>query len=252
LGLGADPVADLRVVDYGDIEPKPGDLDGHVVQVRERVTEVLDAGAIPVVLGGDHSLAYPTLTALSDRLGVDGFCVVQFDTHADTGEVYGGRLTHGNPFRILIDEGRLDGNRLWQLGLRGYWPGPPIFEWMRAAGIRWRTADEIDRDGLDSVLAEVIEDLRSFKCPVYLSIDIDVLDPAYAPGTGTPEPGGLTTRELLRMVRTIALAVPIAGIEVVEVSPPYDHADVTALAAHRCILEVLAAVAAARSRAGTA
>ncbi len=250
MGLGADPIADLRIVDYGDIEPKPADLEGQIVQVRERVAEVLEAGAIPVVLGGDHSLAYPTLTAVSDRLGVDGFCVVQFDTHADTGEVYGGRLTHGNPIRMLIDEGRLDGSRLWQIGLRGYWPGPPVFDWMRAAGIRWHTTDDIDRAGIDAVLEDVIDELRPLGCPVYVSVDVDVLDPAYAPGTGVPEPGGLTTRELLRALRTLASAVPLIGMDVVELAPPYDHADITALAAHRCILETLAAVAAARSAAG--
>jgi agmatinase len=247
LTLGVDPIADLQVVDYGDVEPKPADLDGHVALVRDRVGEVLDAGAIPVVLGGDHSLAYATVGALSERLGVDGFCVVQFDTHADTGEVYGGRLTHGTPFRMLIDEGRLAGDRLWQLGLRGYWPGPVIFDWMREAGIHWRTMDEIDRVGLDDVLDEVVGALEPLGCPLYISLDIDVLDPAFAPGTGTPEPGGLTTRELLRALRRLASALPLAGIEVVEVAPPYDHADVTALAAHRCILETLAAVAARRN-----
>lgn len=246
LTLGVDPMVDLAVVDYGDIEPKPADLEGHVAQLRERVREVLDAGAVPVVLGGDHSIAYATIGALSERLGAGGFCVVQFDTHADTGEIYGGRLTHGNPFRLLIDEGRLDGDRLWQIGLRGYWPGPSIFAWMREAGIRWRTMDDVQHAGVDAVVNEVVAALAPLDCPVYISLDVDVLDPAFAPGTGTPEPGGLTMRELLRALRTLASELPLAGLEVVEVSPPYDHADITALAAHRCILETLAAVAARR------
>ena len=246
LTIGADPIADLNVVDYGDVEPKPADLEGHIAVVRERVGEVLDAGAIPVVLGGDHSVAYATVSAVSDRLGVDGFSMVQFDTHADTGEVYGGRLTHGTPIRMLIDEGHLAADRLWQVGLRGYWPGPDVFDWMRAAGIRWRTMDDIAQVGIDAIVDEVVSAIEPLGCPLYISLDIDVLDPAFAPGPGTPEPGGLTTRELLRALRVLASAVPIAGMEVVEVAPPFDHADVTALAAHRCILEALAAVAAAR------
>lgn len=246
LTLGADPMVDLHVVDYGDVGPKPADLHGHVALVHERVGDVLDAGAIPIVLGGDHSLAYATIGAVSDRLGAGGFCVVQFDTHTDTGDVFGGRLTHGNPIRMLIDEGRLAGDRLWQVGLRGYWPAPAVFDWMRGAGIRWTTMDDVDRDAIDAVVAEIVDALRPLACPLYLSVDIDVLDPAFAPGTGTPEPGGLTTRELFRALRTLATALPVVGMEVVEVAPPYDHADITALAAHRCVLETLAAVAATR------
>jgi agmatinase len=247
LTLGADPLTELAVVDYGDVEPRPGDLDGHIAQIGERVGEVLDAGAVPVVLGGDHSLAYATIGAVSDRLGADGFCVVQFDTHADTGEIFGGRLTHGNPIRMLIDEGRLSGARLWQVGLRGYWPSPSVFDWMRDVGIRWTTMDGIDASGgLDGIVAGIVDAVRAVGSPVYLSVDIDVLDPAFAPGTGTPEPGGLTTRELLRAIRAIARAVPVVGMEVVEVAPPFDHADVTALAAHRCVLEALAAIATRR------
>jgi agmatinase len=248
LTLGADPLVDLLVLDYGDAEPRPGDLAGQLNLVRERVGDVLDAGAIPVVLGGDHSLVHATVGAVSDRLGVDGFCLFQFDTHADTGEIFDGRLTHGNPIRMLIEEGRLRGERLWQIGLRGYWPEPSVFDWMRTAGIRWSGMDDIEEAGIDSVVATVIGELEHLGCPVYLSVDIDVLDPAFAPGTGTPEPGGLTVRELLRALRAVASALPIAGIEVVEVSPPYDHSDVTALAAHRCVLETLSAVAASRAR----
>jgi agmatinase len=247
LTLGADPLTQLSVVDYGDVEPRPGDLDGQIAHIGERVGDVLDAGAVPVVLGGDHSLAYATIGAVSDRLGPDGFCVVQFDTHTDTGEIFGGRLTHGNPMRMLIDEGRLSGGRLWQIGLRGYWPSPSVFAWMRDVGIWWSTMDDVDAIGLDRIVEGIVAAVRAADRPVYLSVDIDVLDPAFAPGTGTPEPGGLTTRELLRAIRAIARAVPVVGMEVVEVAPPFDHADVTALAAHRCVLEALAAIAARRS-----
>jgi agmatinase len=246
LSLGVDPLVALSVVDYGDVEPKPADLDGHVEAVRQRVAEVLRAGAVPIVLGGDHSLAYATLGAVSEKLGPDGFCVVQFDTHADTGEVFGGRLTHGNPIRLLIEEGRLCGPHLWQVGLRGYWPDQGVFDWMRSVGIRWRPMGDIEERGIGVVVEELIEEVRSLGLPVYLSVDVDVLDPAFAPGTGTPEPGGLTARELLHAIRELASAVPVVGMEVVEVSPPYDHADITALAAHRCVLEALSGIARAR------
>jgi agmatinase len=121
-----------------------------------------------------------------------------------------------------------------------------VFDWMREAGIRWHAMDEVENRGIDDVIAEVIADAERDGRPVYLSVDVDALDPAFAPGTGTPEPGGLTTRELFRAIRRIATAVPIAGMEVVEVAPPYDHADITALAAHRCVLETLSAIAARR------
>ncbi|HUP25227.1 MAG TPA: agmatinase [Thermoanaerobaculia bacterium] len=244
---GVDPLVDLVVVDYGDVEPKPADLDGQVALVRERVGDVLDAGAVPIVLGGDHSLAYATVGAVSDRLGVDGFCMVQLDTHADTGEVFGGRLTHGTPIRMLIEEGSLSGSRLWQVGLRGYWPAADVFDWMRSKGLRFYTMDDVEQHGIDAVIAPIVSEIRSLECPVYLSVDIDVLDPAFAPGTGTPEPGGLTTRELFRAIRELASSLPVVGMEVVEVAPPYDHADITALAAHRCVLETLTGIATRRS-----
>jgi agmatinase len=150
----------------------------------------------------------------------------------------------------LVEDGVVPGDRLIQIGLRGYWPYPEEFEWMRAAGVRWHRMGAIEERGVDAVMRDVIAEV-SDATSVYLSVDIDVLDPAYAPGTGTPEPGGLTTRELLRAVRAIALQKPLAGMDLVEVSPPYDHASVTAMAAHRIVMEALSALAAQR-RGGTA
>ena len=132
---------------------------------------------------------------------------------------------------------------LSQIALRGAWPHPTEFDWMREQGITWHTMDEVDERGLSSVVAEVIERALRRGGKNYVTVDIDSLDPAYAPGTGTPEPGGLTTRELLRAVRAIALAVDICAIDVVEVCPPYDPSGITALAAHRIILEALSAMA---------
>ena len=135
-----------------------------------------------------------------------------------------------------------------QVGLRGTWPGPELFEWMRSAGFRWHTMDEIVERGLVPVVREAVEQVAAAAPRTYLSVDIDVLDPAFAPGTGTPEPGGLTTRELLWAVRHAGMELDLCAADVVEVSPPYDQAGITALAAERVALEILAGMAAAQAR----
>jgi len=251
LGIGVDPLVDLRVVDYGDIEPTPSGWDRDVEIVRARVSDVLTAGAVPIVLGGDHSLALATQSAVAAHLGERGYHIVQFDTHTDTGPAVNGKLTHGTPMRLLVEGGVIDGDQIVQLGLRGYWPDTTVFDWMRSVGMRWHLMDEIEERGIDAVVSDVIAEIASRDVPAYLSVDVDVLDPAFAPGTGTPEPGGLTTRELLRAIRRIAAAVPVIGMEVVEVAPPYDHAEITALAAHRCVLEALSAIAGRRREAAS-
>ncbi len=139
------------------------------------------------------------------------------------------------------------GDNIFQIGLRGTWPNPLEFDWMRSVGFRWRTMDEIVERGLVSVIDEAIAYARSRAPRVYLSVDIDVLDPAFAPGTGTPEPGGMMTRELLWAVRRIASNVDLCAMDIVEVSPPYDVAEITAQAAHRVVLETLTGIALRRS-----
>ena len=242
MGAGVDPFEVLRVVDYGDIESVAADTAEADALIQEHVGQILRAGAIPVVLGGDHSIAYSTLTAAGKHFGADVLGVVQFDTHADTGDERG-KLTHGTPMRMVIEESSVRGDRFLQFGLRGYWPAPADFEWMRSAGMRWQTMYDIEERGVRSAVDELVLQASALEGRVYLSIDVDVLDPAFAPGTGTPEPGGLTTRELLYAVRRLCSKVDVAGIEVVEVSPPYDHSGITAMAAHRCILEALSGIA---------
>jgi agmatinase len=156
------------------------------------------------------------------------------------------KWTHGSPFRRLVDDGIVRGDRLVQIGLRGYWPFPEEFAWMRDAAIRWHRMDEIFERGIDDVMHDVEREIEGADA-LFVSVDIDVLDPAYAPGTGTPEPGGMTTRDLLRAVRRIVLAKPLVGMDIVEVSPPYDHAGITALAAHRVVMEALSALAVQRT-----
>lgn len=245
--LGVDPFEHLRIVDYGDAEGVPADIAASHQQVRDRLAEILAAGAVPFVLGGDHSVAYANLSALAAHHGPQSFGVIHFDAHADTGELWGVKLSHGTPMRLAIEEGSVRGDQFIQYGLRGYWPNPPEWDWMREAGISWMTMDDILERGFERSLADLLAQAKALGCPVHLAIDIDVLDPSFAPGTGTPEPGGLTARELLYAIRRIASELPIVGLEMVEVSPPYDPTGITALAAHRCLLEALCGMALRRT-----
>jgi agmatinase len=249
LRSGIDPFALLEVVDHGDAEPAPGDLPRSHGALAAVLRGVLAAGAMPLVLGGDHSLALPTLRVLAERFGADGYAVVHFDTHADTGaELYGVRISHGTPFRVAVEEGALLGANIVQIGLRGTWPGHEDFAWMRDEGFRWHTMDEIDERGLDAVVGDALAHVAGRAPRVYLTVDIDVLDPAFAPGTGTPEPGGLTTRELRAALRRVGREADLCAADVVEVCPPFDPTGITALAAERAALDILAGMAMRRSR----
>jgi agmatinase len=250
LGLGVQPYKVLRVFDYGDAEVVPSDIERTNAAIKAKVAEVCQAGALPFLLGGDHSITYPSATAVAEALGRGKLGIVHFDAHADTGnDAWGVLLSHGTPVRRLIESGAVAGRSFVQVGLRGYWPPPDVFDWMRAQGMRWHTMADIERRGFDVVLAEAIAQALDGPEHIYLSVDVDVLDPAFAPGTGTPEPGGLSARELLRAVRTVVSQVELAGLDIVEVSPPYDAAGITAEVAHRVVLEALSALAAKRERA---
>jgi agmatinase len=247
--LGVNPFEILKVVDYGDVEVTPADLAASHRELGRRAGEILGAGATLVVLGGDHSLSSPVMQSLAERFGPDGYSVIHFDTHADTGKDVAGvtELSHGTPFYRGVAEGFLRGDHVVQIGLRGAWPYPEDFQWMREQGFHWYTMGEVLDRGLPAVVDEAIAQATAKAPRTYLTVDIDVLDPAFAPGTGTPEPGGFMTRELLWAVRTVASRVELAAMDIVEVSPPYDHAGVTALAAHRVVLETLSGMALRRS-----
>ena len=245
VNAGVDPLRELRIVDWGDIDVVASDLARSHDLLAEAVGAAMAVDTIPVVIGGDHSLSHAMLRAMHDRFGADGYAVIHFDTHADTGLDSEGEPPHGTPFRSAIERGHLRGDAIYQIGLRGTWPGPELFQWMREQGMRWASMAEIDERGLADVVHEAIH--HAGARPTYLTVDIDVLDPAFAPGTGTPEPGGLSTRELLPAVRTVASSVELAAFDLVEVSPPYDHADVTAMAGHRVILEGLNGIALRRT-----
>ena len=244
MDVGLDPFDVLAVVDYGDADIRPADKEYSHAAIRRAVGEICAAGAIPVVLGGDHSIAHPDVGAVADHLPEgQRLGLVHFDAHADNApSVHGVTLSHGTPLRLLVEEGSVRGEDILQVGLRGYWPDPEDFAWARKHGFRWWLMDEVWERGLPAVIDEVVEVAKGWDA-MFLSFDIDVCDPAFAPGTGTPEPGGIAPAEALRAVRRLGHHVGFAGMEVVEVSPPYDHADVTSLLAHRLILEALSGLA---------
>ncbi len=244
LALGVDPLTDLKVADAGDIEMPSGQTEVSLQRLEEAVRAVAAAGAIPVVLGGDHTIALPDATGVARHVGWGRVSVIHFDAHADTGNTqFGSLYGHGTPMRRLIESGAVRGDRFIQVGLRGFWPEPETLDWMAAQRMRSYEMTEIVARGLDDCLSEAFAIALDDCDAVFLSVDIDVVDPGLAPGTGTPEPGGLSGRQLLDAVRRIAMELPIAGMDVVEVAPPYDHAEVTAYLANRVVLEALSGIA---------
>jgi agmatinase len=244
LALRVDALQDLRVYDAGDVEMFSGDAARSVRDLQEAVHRVTASGAIPLVLGGDHTITWPDAAGVAQHRGQGRVSLVHFDAHADTGDVeFGSLIGHGQPMRRLIESGAVRGDRFLQIGLRGYWPGPETLAWMAGNGMRSYEMTEITARGLEVCLTEAFRTATDDVDGVFLSVDIDVCDPGHAPGTGTPEPGGLTARELLDSVRRIAYELPVVGIDVVEVSPPYDHAEITSFLANRVVLEVLSGIA---------
>lgn len=245
LTLRVDGLKDLKVFDAGDLLMPPGDLVKSLGVLKEATEKISRAGAIAVVLGGDHSIASADVAGIAAHRGMGKISMIHFDAHADTGDLqFGALVGHGTPMRRLIDSGAVRGDRFLQLGLRGYWPGDETLEWMRDQGMRSYEMTEIHHRGMKAVLDESFARLTDGCDGVFLSVDIDVVDPGMAPGTGTPEPGGMTSRELLEAVRRICFELPVVGLDVVEVAPPFDSADITAILANRVVLEALSAIAA--------
>lgn len=246
--LDVEPYAALTVVDAGDAPIVPTRPERALRVIHEKVLRVARTGAIPIVLGGDHSITYPSAAAVARHVHPRSVGVIHFDAHADTGaDQWGNLYAHGQPMRRLLEEGWVAGRNFVQVGLRGYWPDRATFAWMREQGMRWHTMAEIEERGSEAVIADAIAEALDGPDVIYLSVDIDVVDPGMAPGTGTPEAGGMLARELLRAIRRIVTSgADLAGMDVVEVSPPYDHAEVTAILAHRCVLEAISGLAAMR------
>ncbi|WP_086783499.1 agmatinase [Crossiella equi] len=238
-GLDVAPFAAVQVADCGDVAANPFDIADALRQMTEAATELAGSGATPVALGGDHTIALPMLRAVAAQHGP--VALLHFDAHLDTWDSYfGAEHTHGTVFRRAAEEGLLDTRCLTHVGIRGPLYGPDDLARDEALGFSVVTSMELEETSVREVAARIAA--RVGDAPLYISVDIDVLDPAHAPGTGTPEAGGLTSRELLGILRGLA-GCRIVGADVVEVSPAYDHAELTAVAAAHTAYELISLIA---------
>jgi agmatinase len=234
--MDVSPWSTDQVADAGDLAPNPFNLTEAIEHIEKGAREALQRADVVLALGGDHTIALPLLRAAHERHGP--IALVHFDAHLDTWDTYfGAAYTHGTPFRRAFEEGLLAKDRCAHVGIRG-----PIFgktDLAEDAGFGFDIVSTVDVAvaGVDAAIERIRA--RVGDSPVYVSIDVDVLDPAHAPGTGTPEPGGLTTREAMLILRGMA-GLPLVGADVVEVAPPYDHAELTAMAAANLAYELLA------------
>ena len=233
------PFERLRVADAGDVDASPVSLDHAYESIERGVGAIVSAGAIPLVAGGDHSISLPILRALARAHGP--LALVQFDSHVDTWEQdFGSPYFHGSQFRHAIREHLVDPARFIQVGIRGSMYGEDDFAFHRESGISVLDIGQVRERGIEAT----IDDIRRVAGgPAYVSFDIDVVDPAFAPGTGTPEVGGITSGDALRLVRGLA-GLDLVGCDLVEVSPPFDGpGQITAVLAANLLFELLCAIA---------
>lgn len=238
--LGVAPFERLNVIDYGDVDVVPVDVGATHRAIESTAKTILDAGSRLITLGGEHSISLPLLRA---HAAVHGpLAVVHFDAHPDTwDEEYPGfKFSHGTPFRRAIEEGLIDTTAYFQIGVRGPTAGPQDYEDAKQLGAQMRTIDEVHSRGVASILDEVRQCVGSK--PTYVTLDIDAVDPAFAPGTGTPEVGGLTSHQTLQLVRGLR-ELNLIGFDLVEVSPPYDPSQITAILASNLAFEFLSLLA---------
>jgi guanidinopropionase len=236
---GVAPYQRARIADGGDCPVNPIDLADALARIETFLAGIRAAGAVPITAGGDHLITLPILRALGkgEPLGL-----IHFDAHSDTNDRYFGDnpYTHGTPFRRAVEEGLLDPKRMIQIGIRGSIYSRSDYDFAKATGIRVVFVEEFARRGVNDVAAEIRARVGEGRS--YLSFDIDVLDPSQAPGTGTPEIGGMTTREAQAMIRALR-GLPLAGADVVEVSPPFDVGGITALTGATMMFEILCLIA---------
>lgn len=238
------PFEVLRVVDYGDAAVDLWSIDASKETIQALVHEVAETGATPIVLGGDHSILWPDAAAMAEVYGAGKVGVIHFDAHCDCSEQhYGHHATHGTPIRRLIMDEHIPGRNFIQVGLRSNYPDDELLDWMRRQGMRSHFMAEVERYGIERVIERAIDEALDGPEYLYLSFDIDVLDPVYAPGTGTPEPGGFTTREMFPVIRRLCHETHVVGMEVVEVAPAHDPGYITAINASRIIFEALTGLA---------
>lgn len=242
LGLGVTIPEWLDIRDVGDVYCPHGLTDVSLKNARIAAKRVVSQVGATVFLGGDHSITWPAALSVAEEHGWGRLGMIHFDAHADAADhMDENYASHATPMRRLLESGAL--GAFEQVGLRGYWPEPSVFEYLESVSAKWHLMDEIAERGIEAVLEPIIDRMNRECDAVYLSVDIDVLDPGFAPGTGTPEPAGMAPRELFTAVRTIALKTNLVALDVMEYAPAYDHSDVTANNAHRTVFEVLAALA---------
>jgi agmatinase len=234
------PFEVLKVVDYGDVDVVPVDVSASHRAIEQSALTILQAGPRLVSLGGDHSISLPLLRAHHKRHGP--LAVVHFDAHPDTwDEEYPTfKYSHGTPFRRAIEEGLIDTSAYLQIGIRGPTAGPQDYTDAEQLGARLITFDEADRIGVPALLAEVQQQVGSR--PLYVTLDIDAVDPAFAPGTGTPEVGGFNSHQMLQLVRGLS-GLNLVGADLVEVAPPFDPQHITAILAANLVFELLSLMA---------
>jgi len=215
LDLGIEIFDHLEVVDYGDAITSHGMWELSRAAIHERVAEVATRGIVPFIIGGDHSITWPAATAVAEHHGFGTVTMIHFDAHADTANILEGNLaSHGTPMRRLIESGAIPGDRFIQVGLRGYWPGEEDQKWMRDNGLRHFMMQEFWERGIPAVLEDLVLAAKERGDKTYISIDIDVLDPGFAPATGTPEPGGFAPIDLLRIIRRLVLETDVVAFDV--------------------------------------
>jgi agmatinase len=232
--LKLSPFAKHRVADFGDLPVNPLSIEDTFRRIEQGITPVLDAGARCLCVGGDHSISLPILRAVAKKHGP--VCLIQFDAHNDLwDEYFGSKYSHGTPFRRAFEEGLLQDGGVLQVGLRGQVYAEDDFDFAHAHKVRMVTAEEFHAKGM----APVQRHLKAFRRkPVYVTLDIDSVDPAFAPGTGTPQVGGFSSAQILELVRALR-GLNIVGADLVEVSPPYDNGELTSLLAANLLFELL-------------
>jgi len=243
-----DPFREITIVDYGDAPVDPLSTDRTNDAVRFMVREIAEversdgSHVIPIIVGGDHSLAYPDVAGVTDVYGKGNVSVIHFDAHYDATMWFGHLASHGSFVKRLIDEGHVPGKNWIQVGLRGYYPDADSFEWMREQGFRYHPMAEVERRGWDAVMEDVIKEASESEY-LFISWDVDVMDPAYVRGTGTPEPGGLTPREAFPIMRRLCAEANVIGVDIVELAPERDQTYLSTMNVNRVIRECLVGIA---------
>jgi agmatinase len=233
--LKLNPFEKYRIADFGDLAVNPLSIEDTFRRIEQGIAEVLEAGARTACIGGDHSISLPILRAIAKKYG-GPVNLIQFDAHNDLwDEYFGSKYSHGTPFRRAFEEGLLEDGGVLQVGLRGQVYGENDFDFAREQKVRMVTAEEFHEKGMPQVLRH----MKAFRGkPVYVTLDIDAVDPAYAPGTGTPQIAGFTSMQILQLVRALK-GLNIVGCDVVEVSPPFDTGEITSLLAANLLFELL-------------